>query len=94
MSDVNSLFALVMENFDDVVRAFESGETTKVERVLKESERSWELQRELRIKHFKRLNEGVQVSIETTEIHMDMLNDLHRINRHVYHIAQTLLELS
>ena len=26
--------------------------------------------------------------------HMDLLNDLHRINRHVYHIAQTLTEMS
>jgi hypothetical protein len=25
---------------------------------------------------------------------MDLLNDLHRINRHVYHIAQTLVEMA
>jgi phosphate:Na+ symporter len=94
IEDVHSLFDLVKSNFSCVMAAFEKDEITEARVLLHSSETSWSLQRDLRTKHFKRLNEGVQVSLETTEIHMDLLNDLHRINRHIYHIAQTLVELS
>jgi len=94
IEDVHSLFDLVKSNFSCVMAAFEKDEVAEARVLLHSSETSWSLQRDLRTKHFKRLNEGVQVSLETTEIHMDLLNDLHRINRHIYHIAQTLVELS
>ncbi|MDP3176784.1 MAG: PhoU domain-containing protein, partial [Spirochaetaceae bacterium] len=77
-----------------VMQAFEDNDTGGAREVLECSESCWELQREFRRKHFRRLNEGVQVSIETTEIHMDLLNHLHRINRHIYHVAQALMELA
>jgi phosphate:Na+ symporter len=94
MEDVRSLFNIVKANFASAMSSLEKEEAAEARVLLHASEASWELQRDLRIKHFKRLNEGVQVSLETTEIHMDLLNDLHRINRHVYHIAQTIVELS
>jgi phosphate:Na+ symporter len=85
---------MVKSNFLCVMTALEKDEVEEARTLLHTSETSWALQRDLRTKHFKRLNEGVQVSLETTEIHMDLLNDLHRINRHIYHIAQTIVELS
>jgi phosphate:Na+ symporter len=94
LEDVLSLCDMVSGNFRRVMEALESGDVSKAKAVLEESDKSWQFQRELRRKHFKRLNDGLKVSVETTEIHMDLLNDLHRINRHVYHIAQTLTEMS
>lgn len=94
LEDVKDLGRIVAENFRDVMDAFENNDIAKARRVLDCSESCWDLQREYRRKHFNRLNEGVQMSIETTEIHMDLLNHLHRINRHIYHVAQTLLELA
>lgn len=93
LDDVLSLASLVAANFGSVMAALDAEDPTGARSVLAESENSWELQRELRRKHFRRLNEGLKVSIETTEIHMDLLNDYHRINRHVYHIAQAIVEL-
>jgi len=94
LDDVLSLCTMVTTNFSHVMTALETDDVDKARLVLGESDRSWQFQRELRRKHFKRLNDGLKVSVETTEIHMDLLNDLHRINRHVYHIAQTLVEMA
>ena len=94
LDDVLSLCTMVSNNFRHVMTALETDDVGKARHVLGESDRSWQFQRELRRKHFKRLNDGLKVSVETTEIHMDLLNDLHRINRHVYHIAQTLVEMA
>lgn len=94
LDDVLSLCTMVTTNFRHVMTALETDDAGKARHVLGESDRSWQFQRELRRKHFKRLNDGLKVSVETTEIHMDLLNDLHRINRHVYHIAQTLVEMA
>jgi phosphate:Na+ symporter len=93
LEDVAALGAIVASNYKLVMQSFQSDELEGARAVLADAERCWELQREFRRKHFKRLNEGVQVSIETTEVHMDLLNHLHRVNRHLYHIAQTLIEL-
>lgn len=94
LSDVRELSKVVADNFRSVMQAFEDNDTGGARQVLECSESCWELQREFRRKHFRRLNEGVQVSLETTEIHMDLLNHLHRVNRHIYHVAQALLELA
>ncbi len=94
LADIQELGKVVKDNFRTVMRAFEDNETGGARQVLECSESCWELQREFRRKHFQRLNEGIKVSIETTEIHMDLLNHLHRVNRHIYHVAEALLELA
>lgn len=94
LSDVQELAALAAANFKGVMKAFEDEDTAAARAVLADAEASWELQRELRRKHFMRLNAGVQLSIETTEIHMDLLNHLYRVNRHAYHVAQAILEMA
>ena len=93
LEDVKALARIVSDNFHSVMKAFAEDDAAGARTVLAGADRCWDLQREFRRKHFRRLNEGLQVSIETTEIHMDLLNHLHRINRHVYHVAQTLVEL-
>lgn len=94
LADVQELAAVVAAGFKAVMKAFDEEDAAAARAVLAEAEASWELQKELRRKHFRRLNAGVQPSIETTEIHMDLLNHLQRVNRHVYHVAQAILELA
>jgi len=93
LDDINRLGSIVSNNFRQVMNALKNDDPRGAREVLASAGNSWEFQNELRRKHFKRLNEGLQVSIETTEIHMDLLNHFHRINRHIYHLAQTLVEL-
>ncbi len=93
LEDINTLGKIVAENFKQVTNSLKNDDLSGAREVLASAENSWEFQNELRKKHFRRLNEGLQTSIETTEIHMDLLNHFHRINRHIYHLAQTLVEL-
>lgn len=93
LEDIQAMFKAVSHNFSKVIDSFRTDDMTKAKAVLIDSERSWEFQNEFRLKHFKRLNEGLQVSIETTEIHTDLLNHLNRINRHIFHLAQSLIEM-
>ena len=94
LSDVRELAALAAANFKAAMKAFDEEDPAAAREVLADVETSLELERELRHKHFKRLNAGVQLSIETTEIHMDLLNQLHRVNRHAYQVAQAILEMA
>lgn len=36
---------------------------------------------------------GLAISLETTEIHIDLLSHLYRINKHISHMARTLAEM-
>ncbi len=92
LDDIQALARIVTGNFGKVMASFEKDDPSGAREVLEGAKKSWELQNEFRRKHFNRLNQGVQVSIETTKIHMDLLNHFHRINRHIYHLAQTLVE--
>ncbi len=93
MQEITELFKVVKENFLRCMVVFEEEDPEKATELLKFFEKSWAFQSELRQKHFQRLNLGIQASLETTEIHMDLLNHLHRINRHIYHILQAVLEM-
>ncbi len=94
MSDIYEMMRLVEHNINAVMEALEKDDTERVCNVLKDAKRWGEAQKKYRLRHFQRLNEGIQESLETTEIHMDLLNHLQRINRHVYHIAETIGECS
>ncbi|MBU0936307.1 MAG: Na/Pi cotransporter family protein [Spirochaetes bacterium] len=93
LEEVRQLEEIIAVNFHSVMESFETENTIKARETLANAESCWELQQEYRHRHFKRLNRGVIVSIETTEIHMDLLNHFNRINRHIYHIAQALIDL-
>ncbi|MEJ2306685.1 MAG: PhoU domain-containing protein [candidate division WOR-3 bacterium] len=41
--------------------------------------------------HIERLKEGKRESIDTSSIHLDLLNDFDRINYHTYNIAKAIL---
>jgi phosphate:Na+ symporter len=41
--------------------------------------------------HIERLKEGKRESIDTSSIHLDLLNDFDRINYHIYNIAKAII---
>jgi len=45
-----------------------------------------------RVRHFERLREGRPESLETTSLHLDILNDLKRIHSHICSVAYPVLE--
>ena len=94
LSDIFEMMRLAERNIHSVMEALENDDPALACRLVEEAQQWGKTQREYRLRHFQRLNEGIQESLETTEIHMDLLNHLQRINRHVYHNAETLAECS
>jgi phosphate:Na+ symporter len=47
---------------------------------------------ESRQTHVQRLHEGLRESIQTSEIHLDILADLKRISSHITAVAYPILE--
>lgn len=93
LSDIMKMSDIVVGHFRQFVQSLAEEDAGKALEVLKDVENSRELMNELRRKHFQRLNDGVSTSLETTEIHMDLLSHLHRINKHTNHLVQTLVEM-
>ena len=61
-------------------------------RVLEAKPEISQLEREFRQNHIRRLHEGYRESIETSEIHLDVLANLKRINSHITATAYPILE--
>jgi phosphate:Na+ symporter len=47
--------------------------------------------KKFRASHINRLKEGKRESIDTSTLHLDLLNDFDRINYHVYNIAKAII---
>ncbi|MCX7775314.1 MAG: Na/Pi cotransporter family protein [Rectinemataceae bacterium] len=91
--DILSLFSMTRSRFSRFMQALETEDLTPAIAVLEEADHMRQLLHDLRERHFRRLNDGLAVSLETTEIHIDLLSHLYRINKHISHMARTLVEL-
>ena len=72
--------------------AFTTRDLQLVKLLLKNKKRIDAHERELRDRHFARLNAGLSQSQETSAIHLDLLTHLKRINSCVSHVAYAILQ--
>lgn len=85
-----SMFDRVNENFMLIINAFATNNLETAERVLK-SERTFEvLIKRLRTAHMRRVFQHKVQSIETSTLHMDLLQCFKRINLHSIEIAKAI----
>lgn len=61
-------------------------------RLVREKDRLRELERTMSQKHFERLSDGTERSIETSSLHLDTMRDLKQINSLLVSIAYPVLE--
>lgn len=85
-----NMFDRVNENFMLIINAFATNNLETAERVLK-SERTFEvLIKRLRTAHMRRVFQHKVQSIETSTLHMDLLQCFKRINLHSIEIAKSI----
>lgn len=82
----------VLENFDISISAFASRNKDLAKKILRHKVRLGEVERDFRQAHINRLHEGLQESVDTSAIHLDVLSNLKRINSHITNIAYPILE--
>ena len=81
----------VLENLLIADTAFHTRDRVLAEKLLRHKNQLDSSIRELFDRHFARLNAGMNESLETTSIHLDLLTNLRRINSHVSHVAYSVL---
>jgi phosphate:Na+ symporter len=84
--------AEVSKNLERATVAFATGDRALAHEVLEQRAPVRQRERELRQSHIDRLRAGLSESIETSEIHLDVLTNLKRINSHVTALVYPIVE--
>jgi phosphate:Na+ symporter len=91
-AELTELYEKVMENIERVVTALkeENAELAKgiIEIYSDINERKYQLS------HIERLHKGIKESIDSSSIHLDMVNYYTRINEHIVYIAKRIIRLT
>jgi phosphate:Na+ symporter len=90
--ELEGYFQKVLENFEIAISAFASHDKVLATQLLRHKHHINELERELRNRHFRRLQAGLTESFETSAVHLDVLTNLKRINSHLTAVAYPIAE--
>jgi phosphate:Na+ symporter len=84
--------ALVSKNLERAIAGFAANDRSLAQEVLDQRPVVRQRERELRDSHLMRLRRGLAESLETSEIHLDVLTNLKRISSHVTALVFPILE--
>ncbi len=84
--------ALVSKNLERAIAGVAAGDRSLAQEVLDQRPIVRQRERELRESHLLRLRRGLAESLETSEIHLDVLANLKRISSHVTALVFPILE--
>jgi phosphate:Na+ symporter len=90
--ELDGFFKKVLENFEIAIAAFASQDRALADQLLRHKHHINEQERDLRNRHFRRLQAGLAESFETSAIHLDVLTNLKHINSHLTAVAYPILE--
>ena len=82
----------VQQNLELAIAAFAGGDPVLAQQVLERKLELSQTERRFRQAHIERLHAGFRESIDTSEIHLDILTNLKRINSHITAVAYPILE--
>ena len=92
IEDVAAIHNMVLAHYRQVMTGFAAEDPAAALGLLTDRGPFRDLQAEIRSRHFQRLREGREDSLEINPVYMDLLNHYNRINRHVLHIAKRMME--
>lgn len=90
-AEMEEMFARVKENFALAIQAFASNDEALAARVIRNHPEILRMEKNLRYSHFQRLNQENRLTLETTAVHTDLINQLLRLNSHSVSIAQAVM---
>lgn len=90
--EIQELHKRVSHNLELAISTFASNDPALAQQVLDQKMEVSQMERRYRQSHIQRLHDGYKESIETSEIHLDVLTNLKRVNSHVTAIAYPVLE--
>jgi phosphate:Na+ symporter len=84
--------AVIAKNLERAIAGFAANDRTLAQEVLDQRPMVRQRERELRESHLHRLRRGLPESLETSEIHLDVLTNLKRISSHITQLVLPILE--
>ncbi|MBN1478398.1 Na/Pi cotransporter family protein [Candidatus Sumerlaeota bacterium] len=91
MGEIRNLHAQVRDSMaKSMVALTTPGEEELLDDVITRQEEMNVMGRRLHLNHLRRLQEGLKESIESTSVHLDLVNYLLRMHYHIYSIAWTV----
>jgi phosphate:Na+ symporter len=91
-AEIQEFHALVAKNLERGIAAFAANDRGLAQEVLDQRPFMRSRERELRESHLGRLRVGLAESLETSEIHLDILTNLKRISSHVSALMFPILD--
>jgi phosphate:Na+ symporter len=91
-AEILEFHGMVAKNLESAIAAFAANDRTLAQHVLDQRPVMRQRERELRESHLNRLRRGLAESLETSEIHLDILTNLKRISSHVSALVFPILE--
>ncbi len=88
--DIILMHGQIYTNLQMAVEAFVKSDEELAGKVIHQLPRIEKLEADLRFAHLKRLHDGLQETIDTSTIHLDVISNLKQINSHVASIAQVV----
>ncbi len=92
MAEICELHARLVGNLRLGMSVFLDGNLAQAQQLLQEKAKFRELELTYAKSHLTRLTDNTLQSIETSSLHIDLINDLKRINSHICSIAYPILE--
>ncbi|HHY11549.1 MAG TPA: Na/Pi cotransporter family protein [Firmicutes bacterium] len=89
-SELDEMVSKVMESVTIAVEALETGDKSKASGIVTMDDMLDEMERELRAKHIRRLNQGICYPASGV-VYLDMLSHLERIGDHAVNIAEEVI---
>ncbi len=91
-AEILEFHGLVSKNLERAIAAFAANDRALAQEVLDQRPLMRQRERDLRESHLNRLRMGLAESLETSEIHLDILTNLKRISSHVSALVFPILE--
>ena len=91
-AELTEFHAMVSKNLERAIAGFAANDRTLAQEVLDLRPAIRQRERELRTSHLARLRQGLAESLETSEIHLDVLTNLKRISSHISQLVFPILE--
>ena len=89
--EIKKYHETIFSNITEVQAALSTMDKDVANSLLENKQKTEKKLRKFKDNHINRLKEGKRESIDTSAIHLDLLNDFDRINFHIYNIAKAII---
>jgi phosphate:Na+ symporter len=91
IKEIKKMHSRVIQNFRMAIDALLTNNVEMAQKVIKLSFAIYKMEKEMRMSHIVRLHKGLRESLETSAVHLDLINNLKRVNTHTTNIARAIV---